>query len=202
MAKPYVRGPVYLFVGVGTGTPGHFTPTYLGTCERAPKISRERAFSKVMNDAAGSELPLDYLLQGMEAFVTGRLTRWNQNVLEAILDPVANVISGLSAGQDWLAATTTTEYGTLMVEEGYAYPLWVVYPYGKNSISPKAAMSDLPPGLHFYATFLDRGDESEGGTDPATEFLTWHCVRTPVPFGGVLTFQLGDTDMTGLPAVN
>lgn len=198
MGQAYVRGPVHLYVGTGSS----FTPTYLGTSERAPRLSRKRGFDRVMNDLAGSQLAYDYLLEGVEAFVTLKLTRWNQNTLNAIWDPVSNLGGGAAPG-NWMFSNPG-EIGTLLVTEGVAFPLWVVYSFGSAGPATKVAMNNatngaIPPGFHLLNCFIE-DDSSEGGTDPASEPITFHAVRSLTSAIG--SFSLGDTNLVGLPTPN
>lgn len=186
MAQPYVRGPILIYCGVGG------SPTFLGTGERAPRYSLRRSWERVMNDLSGTQIPYDYSYQGCEAFVTCKLTRWNQSVLNNVQD----VVSGSAAA----GIMGPGEVGTLMNTEGVAQPLWLQYGYGPGGFAAKPAMSGLPGGYKFFSAWLEGPDEHEGGTDPASVTLTWHCVRVPGAQYG--QFNLFNTDMSGLPSPN
>ena len=194
MAQPFVHGPVHLYVGIGAGG-GAFAPAYLGTGERAPRYSLRRGWEKVMNDVAGVVLPFDYSYQGIEAFITVKLTRWNEGVLSTIQDTVGN---GQGAAHPGLM--NPGDIGSLVNTEGLGMPLWMHYSYGAGGLFAKAAYATMPPGYHFYSTFLEGPDDREGGTDPASTLLTFHAIRTYLPSAGA--FLLFDSNMTGISLPN
>lgn len=188
MAHPYVRGPIHIFVGTGISA----TPTYLGTGERAPRQSIRREFSPLFNDIGGVSIPFDLSFQGIEAFVTVALTRWNESVLNQIQDVVGN-----AGGQVDPGTILDGETGTLMMTENVGQPLWLQYSYGPGQLAPHAAMADMPPGTRYLCAFLQGPDELEGGTDPARVMLTWHCLRKYDP--STRKMRLFDRTLAGLP---
>lgn len=190
MAQAYTRGSAHIWVGTGSGG----TAQYLGTGERAPRVSIRKRFKDVPNDLAG-ETPYDYSYQGREGFVNVRLTRWNDPVLQA-MENVIGVAGGVDAG----GVDGIGNMGALMVTQGQAVPLWVMYSYAPAGVAPQAAFATMRNGWHFFAAFLEGPDEHEGGTDPATEGLVFHCVRLFNSATGA--FSLFDRDMSGVTPIN
>ena len=185
MAQPFVRGPVHVFYAVNGSA------SYLGTGERAPRVAIRRCYAPVNNDLTGVSFPFDYAYEGAECWVTLRLTRWNEVVQTLIADPVFNTLAGV----DVLGSI-----GTLMVTEGAARQLWLLFTYGPGSPAVKAAMATQPAGFRFPFSFLDQEASYEGGTDPASVTLSFHCVRGYNPSTGA--FGLFDSNMSGLPTIN
>lgn len=192
MAQPYVRGPIGLHVQIGG------TIFFLGTGERAPRISIKREYEALRSDIAGTRLGLDQSFQGQEAFVTVKLTRWNETILTRLQDSTGAF--GVTPGSDNMG-----DVGTLMVFEGQAFPLWVQFPYGAGQFAAKTAYANPTNGAqmggyHFFAAILEGEQVLEGGTDPASVSLTFHCYRVFSPT--TLSLALYDFNMTGLSSWN
>lgn len=186
MAQPFVHGPVLIFAGDGSGN-----PLFIGTGEKAPRYSIRRFFDKVMNDISGSVIPYDYLFEGVEAFVTVRLTKWDEANLQIIQDVIAH------AGAP--GTMPAGDLGTLMMTEGVGKPLWIQYTYGPGQPFAKAAMGTMIPGYHAPCAFLEGPDDRDGGTDAAGVLLTWHCIRQ---YEGNGVFTLFDQNLAGLSPDN
>lgn len=187
MAQPWTKGAVHVWVGVG----GSHAAVYLGTGERAPRVSRRRRFAEVPNDLGGQE-PFDWSYQGSSALVTVKLTRWNESTLLALEDVV-----GPTNGTDLAGSDAPGDIGALMVTEGLAVPLWIAYSYAPGGLAPQPAMAGLRTGWHMYAAWLEGPDDHEGGTDPASVMLIFRCARVYDPSTGA--FKLYDRNMSGLP---
>lgn len=115
--------------------------------------------------------------------VTLRLTRWNESVLQVAEDapnPPAAVVSPPTAGAELLG-----DVGRLMITEGAASQLYLVYDYGAAGRLPKPAYTTggMRPGWHFYAAWLEQ-DDHDGGTDPNVKSLTFRCARFYNPATG------------------
>jgi len=188
MAHPFVHGPVHVFAALGPSS----SATYLGTGERAPRVSIRREWEPLFNDIGGTRIPFDYAFQGEEAFVTIQLTRWNQSTLTALKDVIGNAQGRIVPG-----TTADGDIGSLMATENLGRTLWVQYAYGAGQLAPHAAMSDMVPGYRFPCAFLQGPDDSEGGTDPAKELVTFHAIRQYNP--STRKFTLFDYVLTGLP---
>lgn len=193
MAQPYSHGAVHLWVSIRFSN-----PFYLGTCERAPRVSRTRKHRDLLNDLGGDEA-FDAAYMGSGAFVTAKLTRWNERTL-LMIENSAFPNTLLDVG----GTDTIGEIGTLMVTEGQALQLWVQYSYAQGQLAPKAAYNNpisgaMRAGYHFLNAFLDSPDDHDGGTDPATEAIVFRCMRGYNPTTGTLT--LYDRDMSGINAL-
>jgi hypothetical protein len=197
---------VHIFVGVGGyvgSAPAMLakSPAYLGTGERAPRPSFRPAFEPVMNDLTGSRIPYDWMFEGEEAIVTVRLTRWDEPTLAALQNRTG------PAGQP-RGVNFANDVGTLMLTEGAAYPLWLLFPFGIPGIGKPAMIAGgLPQGYHFYAAFLEGPDDRDSlGTNPATVDLTWHCGRVFSSSGANNIPRLGtvlfDHDMSAVNTMN
>lgn len=192
MAQAYVRGPAHIFAGVGMAG----TPFYLGTAERTPKIQIRRAFSPVWNDLGGQLVPYDWCYEGQEGFVVADLTRWNQPVLAALQGAPRQTIAAATPGTDVVG-----DIGTLMVTEGAAIPLWIMFPY-----TAKAAFAAQPAGYHFLATWLLGPDDlDENNTKNAKVRLSWYCGRagliSQAPIPGI-AWALYDFNLAGMPPID
>ena len=209
MAQVYIAGAIHVYIGVtqsyysaGNGTITYTTPAYLGTGERAPRVSRRRAFTPVDNDLSGRE-PFDWIFSGNSMLVTIRMTRWDENILRIIEhapNPATGLVpNGAVAGTEFLG-----DIGRLMVTEAVAINLWLRFAYGAQGVLPKAAFAGNPlagpmrNGWHFYAAFLEQ-DDHDGGTDPNIKSLTFRCARVYNPYTG--NFGIYDDDMTGVAGI-
>lgn len=188
MAQPYTGGAVLLYVafpaqvGAGYLTQSYGQPVFLGTGERAPRVSRRRAYRQLHNDLAGDE-PFDFVYSGTSMLVTVRLTRWNELVLQTLEDAPnipAAAIAPANAGTELLG-----DVGRMMVTEGAGAQLYVVYDYGASGRLPKPAMVAglMRPGWHFFSAFLEQ-DDHDGGTDPNVKPITFRCARVYNPVTG------------------
>lgn len=161
MAQLYATGPVYVFCAVDTG--GGLL--YLGTGERAPRISITPAYRDVQCDLGG-EAPFDTMYSGNSGRVTVTLMRYNEAVLRKIEDYAASL--HLIRGQE-----DPGEIGSLMLTEGLAYQLVLVFPY-----ATKTAFADMPAGYNFLAAYVRGPDDIESGTsNPKKVQITWQCLR-------------------------
>lgn len=167
MAQMYSTGPVNIFCGVGpTGN-----PLFLGHGERAPKIRRRRATVKAMTDHAGA-IQADTAYAGQMAMVSVSLTRWNESVLTLIRDVAREPGAASFEGTD-----LPGDIGSLLLEEGKAYRLWLEFPNNLKAAYQRAANGILPPGYQFFAAHLDDSDDEENGYGPRKINLTWICLR-------------------------
>ena len=194
-----MTGPVAVFCGVG----GNFAPLFLGHGEQAPEISIRETFKPIKCDLTGETHSLDDLYDGEEATVSCSLVRYNEVVLTAI-QTYASTLYG-PRGIDLPGAQ-----GALMLQEGIAYQLWLVFPYAAKAAFNNGISGPMPPGYHFYAAHLEGPDGIQGGSASAKKIrLTWKCIRTVVPatVNGINTaiVSLYDTllaSFAGLPAIN
>lgn len=201
MAQLWCTGPAHLYVGLGGSKTGK-TPLYLGTAETKPDIDIKGEVEGVMNDVAGSKLPMDELWEGEEAMISFVLTRWNMPVVLSLMsqpDPFGGA-GGVNAQDD---------VGTLFLTENYSFPFWVRFPYAAS----KGAMAGMVFGYRFWACKILSPKKIEPGTRAMKHHFIVHAKRTYTnatsPAGtGMLSggpnavFRLYDHNMTGLPAID
>lgn len=191
MAQVYVTGPCSVWVGIGDGSTGSATPTFLGHAEKSPSIQIRPQFSPVFNDLAGQRVPIDYLYDGEEAMVSVDLTRYNEATYRSI------------ASRPTMTATRGTnipgDIGTLMALEGKTFPLWLNFPYAAKTVMSAGAM---PAGYHFYAAFLEGPDGLDSlSTSNRRLRLNFHCIRKMTLEStelGTGAFYLYDHDVTAV----
>jgi hypothetical protein len=194
MAGQKVTGPAHIYCGVGPNK----SPLYLGTAERYPKISIRPHFKPTFTDIGG-DVPFDMSFQGEEGFVSADISRWNE-ITYAIMAARPRHRHPLFPR----GSTFNGDIGTLMLAEGAAYPIWVVFPYAAVN-GGKAAFADMPAGFRFVSSYLMGPDELEPlGTTPQKERLIWHCLRSfyITTGGNARQFLLYDHDMRGLPSID
>lgn len=223
MAVPYCSGPVSLWAivpdpiaiaqanaiasgglttgGIGRGSGGGLSaatalvianlakrPVFLGTGERAPNILARRAYTSVFNDITGDQVPLDKQWQGEEHFVSVVLTRWNEGVYRAM---AALPRPGGDPGGDGFL-----DRGSLMVTEGLAYPLLLRFGHADKAIY---AANGMPPGVRYYAAYLEGQDRHEPGTSVNRRHLMFYCANVYNPATGAI--GLFDYNVSALPAI-
>jgi hypothetical protein len=203
MAIPYTAGPAYFYVAIGQQqNPGSYnpstqTPSFLGTCESAPRIQHTPRFSPVMNDIAGDQEPYDESYQGKSGLIFGDLTVWNWNVLSALFNRPATV--GAAAGATADGVDPVGAVGSLMITEGLAYTLWVQFPYAAGAQAHAVfAAGGMVPGYRYQAAWLVGPDEIDPGTKPNKVHVQFRARRAYNPTSGA--FILYDHNMAVLPA--
>lgn len=125
-----------MFVGVGSNYTVK-SPLYLGTSEAAPEIVVDYRYTPIMTDVSG-ELPHDRIYAGSEATISAVLTRWNESVMKRLM-----------SNPKFLGIRGKEEFGSvgsMMGYEGYAFPLWIKFPYVTKDQS-----TDMPPGYRFWS---------------------------------------------------
>ena len=223
MAIPYVSGRADIYIGLGnsqglqgsafnkavsalsrfsvgsslggTGVGGKFGATssasaiyYLGTCENGITIRGVPEFEPVMNDIGGTRKPFDRLYQGEDALSIGVLTRWNETVYQFMASiPSAGVFPGIC---------NLGNIGTLMITEGFAYEVYLQFPYAAKTLF---SANGMPPGYRFPFSYLEGPIEQERGTKPNKRHLTFYHGRGYDPSTG--GFLLYDFNMTPIPAI-
>jgi hypothetical protein len=121
------------------------TPVYLGTTEDTPELSGEPDWSPVNNDIGGRRA-IDYGYQREEGMISGTFTRFNYPVINTVrARPNIAGIPGTNVAGD---------VGTLMIFEGGAYPLAVLFPYAIKAAYAGAGgiggNGGAMPGGHLY----------------------------------------------------
>jgi hypothetical protein len=193
MAQGFVSGPVDIWCGVGSGG----APLFLGHGQRGPRIQVRRAYQDMWCDLGGG-IPFDKAYAGAMGIVSVELSRWNENVLRIIQDAaVTNSTFTVAPGLN-----DPGEVGSLMVQEGIAYNLFLRFPH-----SAKPSYATQPLGFRFVAAFLEGPDDFEDlGPKPRKVGLIWTCLRTfdttVSNVYGTGRMLLYDTNVTGLGAHN
>src|SRR5438105_3720161 len=118
MAKPYVTGPCAIYCGIGA----LYAPIFLGHSERGVRIRIAPEYEPVHNDLGG-RVPIDWLYEGETAIISADLTRFNEAVYELIAARPRTSTLGSVPG-----VNVPGDIGTMMITEGFAYPLWLVFP--------------------------------------------------------------------------
>lgn len=193
MAQPYVTGPCHIYVGISSNPPRNpfnpsGSPVYLGTCRAAPRIQWDPAFEPVINDISGPRKPFDMIYLGKDAMISGDLTVWNWPVWEQIKSlPNTALPSG---------AQEQGDIGSLMVLEGYSYPIWIHYPFHS-----KAAMRDagMVAGHRFAAGWLMGPIAEDPGNKSNSAHVQFYAINAYDKATG--KFLCSDNNMTGIPTI-
>ena len=198
MAQPFTTGPVHIYVALtltdqadpfAGGRQVFLAPVYLGTMMDAPKVRFTPKWSPLMNDLAGDQEPFDWCYQGQSCDFFGNLTVYNWPVYAlARSRPVQTGFSGIEP---------FGSVGALMLTEGFAYQIWLDYPYYRRKAAFSAA--GAPGGYHFFGGWMLGPEEENPGTKPNDIHVQFHCTRVYSPLNG--SFSLYDHDMSAIPNI-
>jgi hypothetical protein len=149
-------------------------------------IEEHSHFEPLMNDLAGSRIPLDTQDMGEEHTVVGNLTRWNEPVFDRLsAHPSPVGVPGVSAFGD---------RGTFVLLEGGSVIVWLVFPY---YLKPAMRLGGMPRGRRYPFTTVMTKKLEPLGSRAMKRFMALHCMPAfSVRTGGFLTY---DQDMTGIP---
>ena len=155
-------GPVGFYVTTDNGT------QYLGTAQTKPRILWRRIFEPVYNDVGGS-IPFDMQYMGHDALVIADINKIDQSVLETLQQmPMISAPFG---------EEPFGSMGTLMIQEGKAATLALVFPYGGGGEAAKPG-TKLPSGVTFEAAWLLGPDDQQVGTVHEQVRVIFQCLRT------------------------
>ncbi len=191
-----VAGPCLFYVKL----PDDSTPVFLGTSEARPLIAWQDIITPVYNDLGGTA-PMDGQFQGDLAAVTATLNRFNGEVWSRLNQAPRYRASG--SAQIPPGTTGAYEQGAVMVQDGWAFPLWLRFPY---SGSPSNILQGMPPGYFFPAAWLDKPKDDEVGSQVERLTVSFYCARTWAALNAtslVSAFTLystASTNFTNLPA--
>jgi hypothetical protein len=164
MAQAFCSGPVPIYCGVGAGG----SPLFLGHAERFPRVSIRPRFSSVYCDLSGQTVEYDSVYDGENSHVIADITRWNESTYAIIADRAkTRTAATVNRG-----TTGFGEIGTLMMTEGVAYPLYLVFPY-----AAKAAYATMPAGYQFFCAYLAGPDDFDLGSTARKLRLVFNCIR-------------------------
>lgn len=181
-------GPAHVFLGLGSGG----SPLYFGTSEGAPRFRKIKHIAEVRNDLAGDMQSFDRQYLGEMILVSGDFTRW-ANTLLLQMWSMPNFLTGAPG------TNPGGDYGTFLIQEGFAFPLWLQNPYAVA----KAAMAGLEAGIHGFAAILIGPDEKTPGMRTNKVRCAWllHPLFTP-DVNNTVRSRLYDFSMAGLPSVS
>src|SRR5271166_2405198 len=138
MAQLFSTAPALIYVaqtGPGLapgGGPGGspVNPGFLGTAEFAPQIHVRREFEPVFNDLGGSRIAFDTMYESKEGFSFMDLTRWNENLFQQLAACPRSINVNPNDPED--GADFNGDIGTLMIQEGLAYTVFLKFPYANK----------------------------------------------------------------------
>lgn len=199
MAQLYVTGPCDIYVGTTAGT-----ALFLGHAERTPNAQIRPMFSPVFCDLYGQRIQADAIYDGEEGMISADLTRFNESLYALIAARPNSTGTGAARGTN-----LPGDIGTLMVAEGFAYPLFLRFPYASKAAFSTGSGGAMPAGYRFAACYLEGPDDlGPMATTNRRIRLNWHAVRTPFtvagnPLGsvGMLLYDHNMAPTAGVPAL-
>ena len=221
-AQPFSTGPAHFYISffkqstIEVPPPPQQTPTslsekvetpgpivrvfekeevqYLGTTERTPRIEIKAHWMPLFTDIQGPAVPTDMAFLGLEAFITADFTRWDNNVLRAILERgKRHELKNTDDIQEGSYAFTSL--GALLGQKRQFFVLWIQFPY---SIFTKYNTQEK--GFRFPATFiLSPDDHYSLGTNPRKVRILFQAMRLMMKSDST-RFILFDHNMEAPPA--
>jgi hypothetical protein len=194
IAQPWVTGPAALWAGVGNAAGA---PALVGYSERGFTIDTQMAYIDFINDMGGPVTPLDLQDGGEQAFISGTLNWWNENVMAA-MSLLKNC--GNPTGAPLSTVWGTRQFGTIGAFQGFekrAMVLWLVYPYSAKPYFQNTTTGPMEVGRRYPFAMLKQNQESTG-TRAKQRIVSWHCLPSFNP-----TNQVGvlwDYNMTAIPS--
>lgn len=202
MTQPYASGPVFVYVGWNDNSlirrrfPQAFrrgTPLYLGTGEVAPESEIRRSWEPVMNDLSGG-VAHDMVFRGQEAFTNLNLTRWNESVLRLVQD------CPYQLGSNGRGYNSAAEMGSLMIQEGLAFSLYLLYG-NRNDPAMRDGVNSMPRGFRFPSNTWSEGpDVRQVGSRANKVRLLFHSI--PAYDENSATLILYDEDVSAVERVS
>lgn len=192
MAQIYCTGAVHIYVGTKGAGGGAGVPKYLGTGRVAPESNVRREYEPVMNDVGGSKIPIEMLSEGRQATTVVDLTRWNQNVINALEEIRSN-------GNAALGTDLNGDIGAAMILEGYSYATWLVYPFSNKVAYQNVASGAMPKGVKFLASwgteFIRRGGTKANEYHISLQHLPIYDGKT----GSMKLYTYDIAEVAGIP---
>ena len=198
MASIYSTGPAYVYIGF-LNKPEPLTTDgevillgddidifFLGTCEDAPEIELQPIYVDVRSDTGGVSVPFDKIFDGQTArILLPRMNRFNWDVYK-MLQGVPNV--GLTNN---MAKNVAGDIGALMLREGSAVGVWIVFPYADPFLA-FGTPEDMPRGYHFPGGLFVGPNNLKPGTEDLKNSLLFQAIPVFDKKDG--SFTLYDTD--------
>ena|ERR1051326_8431687 len=187
-AQLWTTGPAHLYIGpTNPSSPLTASALYLGTAEVAPQIEILAKYAPVFNDLAGSQVPFDTIFEGEMGHTFVELNRFNEATLAIAQNRPNHFTSGTRG------SNVGGDVGTLMLTEGKAFSVYVVFPYAS-----KPAYAGMPAGYRFpFSVLLSPDRFTKLGTRERKVALIFEHLRGFYPATGV--FGLYDNVVAGLP---
>lgn len=139
MSQGFVPGPCQVFVGTGTSKAWEF----LGLSEDGVQLQLLSSFEDIYNDAGGPMVPIDVQWMGEQAYMSMTMNKYNESVLQKCA--ARRVGTGIVPG-----ACEVNGLGSLMIAEGFAYPILLLFPYRAKTFQNNV----IVPCYNFSAGWL------------------------------------------------
>lgn len=201
MAQIYTSGPILIGVQMRNAGVLPAASTFLGTGETAPEITVKAEWEPVMNDLGGTKIPFDVAYEGEEAFISVKLTRWNQTILNLIQNRPyrAGAVRGTNSILSVAGAPAGYgDMGSMMITEGLTFGLQCYFPYSVKAAYRNPANGFMPPGMNFPAAMLMGPEVRRGGTKAQSIQLVFHALRDVVLGAGSSAFVLYNETMPAI----
>lgn len=166
------------------------TVFWLGTCEVRPKIFVRRKFRGVYTSDTGRQVDYDKAYAGRDALIITEMNNWNENAYAAVATRLNAREGVLHRGVD-----TIDSIGGLLLSEGYAFLLFIQFPYSGKTLM---AAGGMPAGYRFFAAY-PLEEVVQPGLKANTLRLMWHALKVYDPLTG--NQWLFDHDMSLVPPV-
>lgn len=168
MSQFFVSGPALAWVAPPQATPGTIPSagsfSFVGFTRRGLRVDLAPQNEDIEVDYAG-RMPGDVAQLGQEVAVSGTYSRYNESVINTMLNWVQAAGSSPGFGPNYVV-------GSLYLTEGYTFPLLVYSPYGfKNAYS-----GAMVPGFLFYAAYLSNPYAAELSVRQKTPDIGWRAL--------------------------
>jgi hypothetical protein len=186
----YVSGPANIWTGTtsynwGGSPPGPTAWNYVGYTRSGMSIQLIPQFEDVEIDYAG-RVPGDVQILGVEAAMSGIFTRYNEPIVQ-------NLAAFLAKASPTPGEMLNNEIGSLLMTEGYLYPILIYSPYGVKA-AYSAASGAMVPGFLFYSGYLSNPYDVTLSIRPKTPNLGFRAIPT---FGAYLPLTAPTTWTAG-----
>lgn len=185
MSQGYVPGPAQVFVGTGASA----AYEWLGYSQDGVDVQLIASYRDVFSDFGGPDVPVDSQFMGESGFISMTLNKYNETVLQELAG--RRVGTGITPGQ-----IEAQGLGSLMIAEGYAYPICIKCPYNTKSFQTGL----IVPGYAFSAGWLHDNFEVRLSVIMKAPRLIFRVL--PVWNGVNLTASLYTNTLPTLPSID